>query len=789
MVTFTPITALSKIGAILIASLSLIAQAQDLNFSTSNLEGISIRNPTTLDFGPDGRLYVAQQEGQIYAYTIAQNAGTYTAVETEIILDVFDIPNHNDDGTLSSEVRRQVTGILAMGTVTNPVLYVSSSDPRIGGGSSRGDVNVDTNSGIISRLTWDGTSWDKVDLVRGLPRSEENHANNGIVFNAFDNELLVAVGGLTNAGSPSNNFAFISEYAYSAAIVRVDLDALESMPIQEPNSEHPYVYDLPTLDDPTRANVGNNDVNDPFGGNDGLNQAKITADSPVQIFASGFRNAYDLVLTSQGRIYTWDNGANFGWGGHPANEGGGNATNQWLINEPGSRGPGPGNDPVVNNRDGLHYVGFVTDENQTYYGGHPNPIRANPAGAGLFTHSTSGGGSDGVWRTSVTNNIATTLPVDWPPVPAQFRDTREGDFQNAGVDDLSLFTLSSTTNGMTEYVSGAGGGAMLGDLLAVSWNGNLYRVQTNSEGTINSDADVTVLGEGIGGLPLDVTTQGDGEVFPGTIWVARYSGNGISVFTPSSQVVCGGIDSINLDDDNDGFSNADEIDNGTDPCNASSLPFDLDGDSISDFNDPDDDNDLIPDTEDAFPLDPNNGLTTFPPINYELLNGDPGTGFFGLGFTGLMHDLESDYLSLLDEETNSDTEIIAGGAVGLLTFNPAPAGSALNNADSLHNAFQFGINIQQTSPPFTVSTEVLDANLEGSPGSIGLFLGDGSQSNYISLSLSDTAELRPSSRHRSAKRSPRRKSIRNPRDSSTPLFCAYQSLTRFLCSCSRSLSG
>ena len=33
---------------------------------------------------------------------------------------------------------------------------------------------------------------------------------------------------------------------------------------------------------------------------------------------------------------------------------------------------------------------------------------------------------------------------------------------------------------------------------------------------------------------------------------------------------------------------------------------------------------------------------------------------------------------------------------------------------------------------------MLDANLEGSPGSIGLFLGDGSQSNYISLSLSDT---------------------------------------------------
>ncbi len=94
------------------------------------------------------------------------------------------------------------------------------------------------------------------------------------------------------------------------------------------------------MDDPTRTNTAGKDVNDPFGGNDGLNQAKIVTGGPVKIFSPGFRNAYDLVITKTpgkaGRIYTIDNGSNQGWGGYPANEGpAGNATNNYVPGEPG----------------------------------------------------------------------------------------------------------------------------------------------------------------------------------------------------------------------------------------------------------------------------------------------------------------------------------------------------------------------------------------------------------------------------------------------------------------------
>ena len=131
-------------------------------------------------------------------------------------------------------------------------------------------------------------------------------------------------------------------YAYSAAILSVDLDAIVSFP-----------YDLPTLDDEDRSGV--NDLNDPFGGNDGKNQAMLEIGGPVQIHASGFRNPYDVVLTESGRMYSWDNGPNANWGAAPVS----------CVDA----GAVEGGQTYA---DGLHYV-----PSAGYYGGHPNLTRAN----------------------------------------------------------------------------------------------------------------------------------------------------------------------------------------------------------------------------------------------------------------------------------------------------------------------------------------------------------------------------------------------------------------------------
>ena len=168
-----------------------------------------------------------------------------------------------------------------------------------------------------------------------MPRSEENHATNGISLDPVNNLLYMAVGGFTNKGAPGNNFSGTPEYALSACILEIDMDAIEALPIHtDLRTGEKFVYDIPTLDDPTRTNIDNTDPDfpyapghplynssidpgDPWGGNNGLNQARWVLGGPVQVYAGGFRNPYDVVFTSQSRIYSIDNGPNGGWGGVP----------------------------------------------------------------------------------------------------------------------------------------------------------------------------------------------------------------------------------------------------------------------------------------------------------------------------------------------------------------------------------------------------------------------------------------------------------------------------------------
>ena len=190
------------------------SMSDKVEFTTSKLKGIALINPTSLQFGPDGKLYISEQSGRIYRLTITQDsANNYRVVSADTIDLIKTIRNYNDDGTPDTSLHaRMVTGILVSGSSTSPVIYVSSSDPRIGGAVSEyvihgdGDINLDTNSGTISMLTFNGEVWEKTDLVRGLPRSEENHSVNGLAIDDTGQFLYLTVGGNTNAGSPSINW-------------------------------------------------------------------------------------------------------------------------------------------------------------------------------------------------------------------------------------------------------------------------------------------------------------------------------------------------------------------------------------------------------------------------------------------------------------------------------------------------------------------------------------------------------------------------------------------------------
>ncbi len=407
----------------------------DISFGVTGLQGETVNNPTALDFSKTGNptLFVAQQDGNIWRLEIERQADgadadslpDFVVTDSTLISDVkTDTQNYNDDGSINTTTNRQMTGLITSTDADgNDVLYVNSSDWRIAVGN---DANLGTNSSQIHKITLDpdtGEVLSNVAIVRGLPRSEENHSVNGFDI-AIDpvtgHEMLwVAVGGNTNNGAPGNNFAGTVDYPYSGTILKIDLTVLEGYDVQVDGNGDQYILDLPTLDDPTRPNVDlstlnilnpedapnftlddngtgtNGELNpDWAGGNNGLNAAKVVdkilvsiggqlqfVDNPLQIHSPGYRNPYDVEITEAGEVFTWDNGPNTGWGGQPipfVDDTPGDAINyvqDWtkelatnLFNESGSQGFG----------DQLHYAGDTSDEFGPY-GGFASPIRAAAA--------------------------------------------------------------------------------------------------------------------------------------------------------------------------------------------------------------------------------------------------------------------------------------------------------------------------------------------------------------------------------------------------------------------------
>ncbi|WP_339924616.1 malectin domain-containing carbohydrate-binding protein [uncultured Cyclobacterium sp.] len=766
---------------------------------------------TSLEFGPDERLYVSQLKGEIKIYTISKEGpNQYDVVGEEVLLGVKEIPNYDDHGLLAFDNRygRQITGITVTGTATNPVIYATSSDPKWGGPS--GDTMLDTNSGMITRLTWTGTTWEVIDLVRGLARSEENHAINGIEHTIIGGKpyLIISNGGFTNAGAPSKNFTYISEYALAGAVLKIDLDALEALPVKtDSHSGRAYKYDVPTLDDPTRANVNGIynpndpgydgvDVNDPFGGNDGLNMGMVTLDGPVQIFSPGYRNTYDLVVTESNKLYLTDNGANINWGGMPQNEG-----DPLLVNnayDPLEPGASPLNPTVtgefVDNQDHLLMVtaDLETYSPGSYYGGHPTPVRANPGqpyqagspfpfspgGAGLytkfvgddknFTNITPTVQPTDKFRTQILEPVApgqpgfeeyasNSLPANWPPVPFSLANGVEADFisptlpnSNGPQPDI-VTVVPNNSNGIAEYTASNFEGAIKGSLIVGKNGGILHLIHLNENGTLK-EAEFNKWNLN-GGNALGITTNGDVSSFPGTIWAATFD-NRIMVLTPADDIFCIAIDDPEFDPladyDHDGYSNQDEIDNGTDYCSGGSAPNDYDKDLISNLNDEDDDGDGISDSLDPFQV----GYPINLPLENQLFTNQSDAsgnefGYLGLGLTGLMNNGDSNpnWLDWLDKGNDSPgPPDIYGGTAGAIQVSMT-GGTANGLSNNQDKGFQLGINVGSEIGNYVISSGIIGLSSPGQlydfdgTGEVGIQIGDGTQSNFIKLVFNSAGVL------------------------------------------------
>ena len=662
-----------------------------------------LNNPTSLQFGPDGRLYVSEQNGMVNAFTVALDSGAYVATSAEEIDLVKQIQNHNDDGSDNDvETNRQVTGLLATGTAANPVLYVSSSDPRI---ANNGDINIDTNSGVITRLTWNGTEWEAVDIIRGLPRSEENHATNGLVLSADGTKLYVAQGGNTNNGAPSSFFSYTGEYALSGTVLEVDLEALDTLPVlTDPNggqdgAARAYIYDLPTLDDISVDNTVNNsrenlaglDTDGPWGGNDGLNMSILPADAPLRIYADGLRNHYDLVLTQAGKLYTVDNGSNGNLGGDPVIDG---VTGE-VTNQPNNGGSGDP-EPV-----------FLIEEGGYY--GHPAPVRANQDLA--WTAYNNSGNPDSSVSPNSVDDLSAQVPngVDIQEGflidPSKFTGDSSRLAQSGvrverdSAQSNALITIGSSSNGLVEYTADAFDGELKGDLLVAQFNNNVGRINLSADGTAASYETIPGL-SGFSG-PLDVTVGPDG-----TVWVAEIGGNNIKVFAPSDLV----------------------------------LP-----------DDPDFDNDGIDNVADPFIRDATNGgsarlfsgqslVWDFDPNQDDNL---PGPNGYGGGLTGVMINGETDYEQFFQEDSDlpgqdvklDNVKFITAAGGGTIVVENVSNGDPFSTGNNGEYLFHTGVTVDPTVEAFTIKWSVFNpaAELTGDFQQIGGYIGTGDQSNFLKI--------------------------------------------------------
>lgn len=732
-------------------------------FSGVNGEDGVLQNPTSLQFGPDGRLYVSEQNGSINAFTVSIEDGRYIATSHEEIADangdeiVKSIQNHFDDGSEKGNVNRQVTGIVVAGTEEEPILYVSSSDPSI---SSNGDVNLDTNSGVVTRASFDSATgeWVVVDLVRGLPRSEENHAVNGMVLSEDGTELLLMVGGFTNNGAPSSFFSYTAEYALSGALLALDLVALEALPDQtdpqggQNDTPRAYKYDLPTLDDPNVENVTDGvgedefgmDESGPWGGNDGLNQAILPADAPLRIYADGFRNAFDIARTPDGQLFTVDNGSNNNLGDAPNTEVGdadGDGVPGEAINTPNQGGSGEG-EPLFAIQEGGYYE-------------HANPTRSNQNAS--WTVYNDDGVADTSLAVSFVENISALVPeglqiedgylIDpskFATAPGQTladlsQEEREarlllsGQKQDRDTSDQPLAVVGSSTNGVAVYDSGgtAFGGSIDGKLFVTQFNDNVTLLNINEDGD-GLDPILSEGADGIYGTADDVVQQGGADgiltvannsigialsnpldvvVGPdGTLWVAEIGSGEITVLAPAEAILGG-----DTDGDNDGILNKDD-------------PFMRDATNGASVV-------VVPGQEFLWDFDANQD------------DNRPGPDGFGGGLTGVQINGETDFEEFLQSDSPRDAQDIqldnvkfitaAGG--GTTVIEEVSNGDAFRDQNNGEFLFQTGVtlaeNVGTVSFEWTVINPVTNeaSGITGNFQQIGGQIGTGDQSNYLKI--------------------------------------------------------
>jgi glucose/arabinose dehydrogenase len=309
-------------------------------FNRSTIANVAF--PTSLAWGPDGRLYALEIGGKIHAFKLDAQKHVVPSKSFTIT-------------TLGNRTAIGLT-IDPASTPSNVILWVSHSAPckvTTTGGCTLKDQPggaSTADSSMVSRLR-QNNGWKREDIITGLPRSANDHMTNSIHFH--NGKLYIAQGSNTGAGA-----TFAGDKEFPSGLVEQKLTAAI------------LVADV-------KSPSFNGNCHPPSGNEYGTPPCESSGS--VTTFATGLRNAYDFVWHSNGNLYSSVNG--LGLAGSYPPETSPPCTGLGDSAPWDQGGDNPGVQP--------DYVARIVQGN--YYG-HPNPSRGECVfGDGVTFYTTNPG--------------------------------------------------------------------------------------------------------------------------------------------------------------------------------------------------------------------------------------------------------------------------------------------------------------------------------------------------------------------------------------------------------------
>lgn len=429
------------------------------SFAQSDLTNVPVNAYTSVEIGPDNRLYAATLDGKILRFAIDATTGQLGAPEVLT-------------GLQKAQGNRTIIGMKfdPSSTADNLVVWISNNyywDFK---------TTPPDYSGKITRLS--GPNLDTVqDYVTGLPRSARDHMTNSVSFRPGENNALYVLQGSNSAmGAPDNAWGQRTERLLNAALLRLDLSKLNAA-------------QLP-LNVITREGGG---TYDPY-----------APGAPLTFYATGIRNAYDMAWHTNGQLYVPTNGS-AATGNTPAGNPGDKCAD-------GSTYQGPAV-PAVNNASTQNdYLFRVDPARPVGYFGHPNPLRCqfvanggnptnNPDPAEVVDEGPNKGYSVGVMPDKNYRGFAYNfgLHASSNGVIEEYNRARSTTLNNTllvvrysvGKDIIALtpgsnFDIVSAQTGIAGLGNFGAAGSPL-DLIENRANGDLYVAllnESNGQGTI-----------------------------------------------------------------------------------------------------------------------------------------------------------------------------------------------------------------------------------------------------------------------------------------------------------------